>query len=146
MLGQPVVGHAETTAGEQVSLVAVVSKRSRFANQPVDDVAVVDSVLASPTQSRHFLHPLAAVPKFDPLGVQVGLDPLADQPAGHRVDVALDADSAARFHPHPQLLECLQPALRQCSKHRHFFGQPGPTPGVELAEQLLQESGVGISV
>jgi len=39
---------------------------------------------------------------LDPLGVQPRLDPLAGQPAGHRVDVALHPDGAARLHAQVQ--------------------------------------------
>jgi hypothetical protein len=75
----------------------------------------------------------------------MGLDPLADQPAGHRVDVALHAGGTTRFDPHPQPLEGFQPAWRQRPKQRYLFGQTDLTPGVELTEQLLQEGGVGVS-
>jgi hypothetical protein len=108
-------------------------------------VAVVDPVLPSSPQSGQLLHSLARIPEFDPLGVQVDLDPFADQPAGHRIDVALDPDGAARFHSHPQLLERLQPTLRQRPKQRHLLGQADLTPTVELTEQLLEEGGVSVS-
>jgi hypothetical protein len=108
-------------------------------------VAVVDPVLAPAPQPGQFLHPLAGVPQLDPLGVQVGLDPLADQPAGHRVDVALHAGGAARLHPHPQPLEGLQPAGRQGPEQGPLLGQAALTPGVESAEQLPQEGGVGVA-
>jgi len=108
-------------------------------------VAVVDPVFAPATQSGQLLHPLLGIPEFEPLGVQVGLDPLANQPAGHRVDVALHPHGAARFHPHPQPLEGLQPALGQGPQQGHLLGQPGLTPGVESAEQPLHEGGVGVA-
>jgi hypothetical protein len=108
-------------------------------------VAVVDPVLAPPPPAGQLLHPLAGVPELDPLGVQVGLGPLADQPTGHRVDVALHADGAACLHPHPQPLERLQPAGRQWPKQRDLLGQPGLPPAVELAEQPLEEGGVGVA-
>jgi hypothetical protein len=112
-LQEQVVGHAETTAWEQVAVVAVVGKRSRLAPQPVNDVPIVDAVLAAPTQARQFLDTLLGVPQFHPLGVQAGFQPLADQPAGHRVDVSLHADQAARFHAHTQPLARLQPRFGQ---------------------------------
>jgi hypothetical protein len=107
-------------------------------------VAVVDPVLAASPQAGELFHLPLSVPEFDAFGVQAGLDPLADQPAGHRVDVALHADGAARFHPQPQPLARLQPPWGQGPQQRQFLGQAGPSPGVELCEQLLQEGGVGI--
>jgi hypothetical protein len=108
-------------------------------------VPVVDAVLAPPPQPREGLDLLLGVPEFDPLGVQPGLDPLADQPAGHRVDVARHADRAARLHPHPQSLARLQAASGQRPEPGHLFGQPGLTPGVELGEQPAEEGGVVVT-
>jgi hypothetical protein len=112
-LDQQVVGHTEAAGGEQVGPVAVVGEGPRLADQPVDDVPVIDLVLAPPPQPGQFLHLLLGVPDGHPLGVQPSLDPLADQPTGHRVDVALHPDSAARLHPHAQPLEGLQAACWQ---------------------------------
>ena len=144
-LGQQVVSHAEAAGGEQVGLVAVVGKGPRLADQPVDDVPVVDAVLAPPPQPRQLLHPLLGVPQLDSLGVQAGLDPLADQPAGDGVDVALHPHGAARLHPQPQPLARLQAAWRQRPQHGPLLGQAGLTAVVELSEQLLQEGGVGVA-
>lgn len=144
-LGQEVIGHAEAAGGEQIGLVAVVGKRPRFANQPVDDVPVVDAVLAPPPQPGQVRHPLLGVPQLDPLGVQAGFDPLADQPAGHRVDVAFHAGGAAGLHTHAQPLERLQTAGRQRTQHGPLLAQARLPCGVELDEQVLQEGGVGIA-
>jgi hypothetical protein len=83
LLKEQVVSHAEAAAGEQVRSVTVVGERPRLAHQPVDDVPVLDAVLAPSPQSRQFLHPLLTVVDLDPLGVKSGLHSLADQPAGH---------------------------------------------------------------
>jgi hypothetical protein len=144
-LQEQVVGHAETAAGEQVAAVAVVSKRSRLAPQPVNDVPIVDAVLATPTQAGQFLHALLGVPQFHALGVQAGLQPLADQPAGHRVDVPLHADHTARFHPHAQPLARFQPRLGQRAQHGLFLGQSTCSPSVFLTEQLPQEGSVAVT-
>jgi hypothetical protein len=145
LLAEGVVGHAEAAAGEQVGLVAVVGERPRLAHQPVDDVPVVDPVLAPPPQpGQRFRLPLG-VPDLDPLGVQPGLHPLADEPTRHRVGVALHADGAARLHPHPQPLARLQPLGGERPQHGQLLGQPGLPPGVALAEQLPQEEPVGIA-
>ncbi|HEX2185771.1 MAG TPA: hypothetical protein VHN78_09730, partial [Chloroflexota bacterium] len=105
---------------------------------------VVDPVLAPSPQPGQLFHPPLGVPDLDPLGVQAGLDPLADQPAGHRVDVALHPDGAARLHAHPQPLASFQPARRQRPQQGPLLGQAGLPPGVELGEQPPQEGGVGL--
>jgi hypothetical protein len=136
---QLVVSHAKVTAGKQFVPVAVIGERSRLADQPVDDVPVVDPLLATPTQTRHLVPQLLGVPHLNHLGVQACLHFLADEPAGHRVDVPLHLDNAARFHAHPQPLARLQAVTRQRSQQRHFFRQTAGSSGVLLREHLPQE-------
>jgi hypothetical protein len=144
-LHQQVIGQAEAAAGEQVGPVAVVGKGPRLAQQPVDDMAVVDAVLAPTPQPRQLLDPLLGVPDLDLFRVQPRLHPLADQPAGHRVDVARHPDEAAALHPHPQPLTRLQATLRQGPQHRHLFRQTRLTASVALPEHLPQEGPVGVA-
>jgi hypothetical protein len=106
-------------------------------------VPVFDPVFAPTPQPRQFFHALLGVPDLDPLGVQAGLDALADQPTGHRVGVALDVDRAAAVHPQPQPLARLQPPRRQRPQQRQLLGQSPLAVGIELSEQLLQERIVG---
>jgi hypothetical protein len=108
-------------------------------------VPVVDAVLVAPPQPGQPFHLPLGVPDLDALGVQPGLDPLADRPAGHRVDVALHAHGAARLHPRPQPLARLQATRRQRPQQGQFLGQSGLPPGVEAGEQLAQEDGVGVT-
>jgi hypothetical protein len=51
LLPQQVVGLAEAAGGEQVGPVAVIGKGSRLADQPVDDVSVLNLVLALAPQT-----------------------------------------------------------------------------------------------
>ena len=143
---QGIIGHAEAAAREQVGLVAVIGKRPRLADQPVDDVAVIHAMLAATPQPGQHVDLLLAVPHLDPLGVLPGLDPLANQAAGHRVDVAFDTDEAARLHPHPQPLTRLQPTLRQGTQAGQLLGQASLPTAIALAHQLLQEHCVGIAM
>jgi hypothetical protein len=112
-LAQHVVGHAEVAAGKQVLAVAIVGERPRLTDQPVDNVPVLDVMLATSTQPRQLLAQLLGVPHFDTLGVQPSLHLLADQPARHRVNVVLHFDDAARFHAYTQPLARLQSMTRQ---------------------------------
>ncbi len=142
---QHVVGGAEAAAGEQVGLVAVVREGPGLADQPVDDVAVRDLVLAATPQPGQPLDLLLAEPDLDPLGVQAGLHPLADEPARHRVDVARHADGAAGVHTHLQPLARLQPTRRQGLQQGQFLGQASQPPGVALLEELPQEGLVSLA-
>jgi hypothetical protein len=62
-------------------------------------VPVGDVVLALAPQPGQPLDALLGVPDLDLLGVEASLDPLADQPAGHRVDVAREVNGAALVYP-----------------------------------------------
>jgi hypothetical protein len=138
-LQQGVVGHAEAAAGKQIRLVAIVGEGPRLADQPVDDVPVVDAMFATPTQSQQFLDPLLGIPNLNTLGVLACLDPFADQPTGDRVNVALHPDGAARVHPHLQPLARFQTPWRQRSQQSCLFGKTVPATGVDLLEKLSQE-------
>jgi hypothetical protein len=138
-LAQEVVGQAEAARREQVPPVAIVGERPRLAHQPVDHVAVLDAVLAASPQTRQRLHQPLRVPHLDPLGIQPGLDPLADETARHRVGVAQDVDRAARVHPQQEPPARLEAVLRQGTQQRQLLRQPLPPAGVELLEQPTQE-------
>lgn len=143
-LAQHVVGHAEVAAGKQILTVAIVGERSGLADQPIDDVPIVDAMLAASAQAWQPLQQLLGVPHFNALGVQAGLHPFADQPACHRVDVVLHLDDAARFHAHTQPLARLQSLTRQRPQERHFLGQPHGATGVFLPALLAQERQVAV--
>lgn len=143
-LTQFVVSHAEVAAGEHLLAVAIVGERPRLADQPVDHMPVIDAMLAPATQARHLLAQLLGIPHFDMLGVQTCLHPLADQPARHRVDIALHLDDAAPFHAHRQPLACLKSMTRQRPQQCRFLLQPGGARGVLLPEQLPHEPPVAV--
>jgi hypothetical protein len=82
-LAEHVVDHAELTAGKHLRTIAIVGERPRLADQPVDDVPVLDVMFATATQARQLLPQLLGVPHFDALGIQASLHPLVDQPARH---------------------------------------------------------------
>jgi hypothetical protein len=113
LLDQPVVDQAEAARREQLVAVAIAGERSRLAHQPVDDVPVGDPLLAPATQTRQALDEALGIPDLDVVGVQAGLDPFPDQPAGHRVGVAAEVNGAARIHPHGEALTGVEALPRQ---------------------------------
>ena len=78
LLQEYVIGQAETARRKQIGLVPVVCKRSGFADQPLDHMAVFNAVLVATSQAGQRLHQLLPVPDFDPLGVLPGFHPLPD--------------------------------------------------------------------
>jgi hypothetical protein len=142
LLGEPVVGGAEARRREQLGPVAVVGERPRLADQGVDHVAVVDLVLALAAQPRHLLDRPLRVMNLDLVRGQPDLDPLADQPAGHRVGVAQHVDGAAAVHAHLEAPGRLQAGRRQPAQQRQLLVEALLAALVELAEQRPQEAGV----
>jgi hypothetical protein len=102
-------------------------------------VAILDPVLAPPTQPRQPLHALLRVPHLDLLRVQPRLHPLADQTARHRVDIVLDMDGAARVYTHRPTLARLQTPSRQRPQQGQLLGQTLLPARVALPEQSAQE-------
>jgi hypothetical protein len=106
-------------------------------------VPVVDAVLAPAAQARQALDEALAVPDLDVVGVQAGLDPLADQAARHRVGVVADVDGAPRIHPHADAPAGVEPPGRQRPQHGQLLRQPCLPALIPLGEQLPQERFVG---
>ncbi len=142
---QCVIGHAVLTRREQLLTIAIVGERSRLANQPVDDMPVVDAMLVPATQPRQMLDPLLRIPHFEMLHEEPDLDPLTDQPAGHGVAVAVDVNQAAAIHASQHALASLQASARQRLEPGSLLGESLPPPGIELHQQLPQERCVVLS-
>lgn len=136
---QPIIGQPKAARREQVVAVAVVGERARLADQPVDDVPVVDAVIAPAPQPGQTLDLPLGIPDLDVIGVQARFHPLADQPARHGVGVACDVDGAAGIDAHAQTLARLDPSRRQGPQQGQLLGQTGLAASVQLREQLPQE-------
>jgi hypothetical protein len=117
-----IVGLAEVTRGKQLLAIAIMCKRSGFTHQPVDDVAILDVPLISSTQPRHVLHQLLGIPHLHVLGIETDHDPLADQPAWHRVVVPLDVDHTTWIDTRLQPTARVQPTRGQRTQQAQFFG------------------------
>jgi hypothetical protein len=79
---QQVVGHPEPAGGEHRIAVAVLLERPGLADQPVDDVAVLDAMSAPAPESRQGIQLPGPVPDVERLGPDVDIDLFADQTAG----------------------------------------------------------------
>ena len=110
---QHVIGHAEPARGEQRGAVLIAGEGAGLAHQPVDDVPIIDALFLLATQTRQALDAALGVPHFQVLGVDPDIDALADEPAVHRIEIALHADQAALRHRHAHALATLLAAGRQ---------------------------------
>jgi hypothetical protein len=122
---QDVVGRAEPAGGEHRVSVPVFRERARLAYQPVDDVAVIDAILASSAEPRQAVDLACAVPDVEMFQSDVHIDLFADQTAGQRVDVAADVDRAAGID------FCLDP-----SRHLHAPRWQGGERGLILGKAV----------
>jgi hypothetical protein len=110
---QHVVGHPKPAGREHRIAIAVLLERSRLADQPVNDVAVLDAMLASTPESRQGVQLLGPVPDIERVGPDVNVNLLADQSARQRIGVAADVDRAPRIDSCLEPASHLQPASRQ---------------------------------
>jgi hypothetical protein len=143
LLDQPVIDQAEATRRKQLVPIAVVGERPRLAHQPVDDVPVVDAVLAPAAQPGTALDEALAVPALDVVGVQASLAPFADPAARYRVGVAADVEGTPRIYSHFDTLACVDPLGRQRPQHGQRLSQACPPALIARGEQLPQERFVG---
>ena len=92
---EAVVGHAEPRRREQIVAVGIVRQRARLADQRVDHVPVMDGVLVAAHQPRPRFHTPVGEPHLDAVDIQPRLDLFADEPAVHRIRVAMKVNQAA---------------------------------------------------
>lgn len=122
-LSKAVVGQPEARRREQVVAVGVVRERTRLTHQRVDDVPVMHRVLVPPDQSRQRVGKLVRVPDLDPVRVQPGLHPLADQPAVDRVNAAVNVNQAPGIDTAPHLKATGLTRLGQLRERRDLLGE-----------------------
>jgi hypothetical protein len=138
-VGEHVVGDPEPAGGEHRVAVAVLLERPGLADQPVDDVAVLDAVLAPAPEPRQGVDLAGPVPDLECIGSDVNIHKLTDQSTGQRVGVAADVDRAPRVDPRLGPTGHLQPAGRESGQHGHFFMKTLLPVGVTAGHELLEE-------
>lgn len=136
---QGVVSHPKSAGGEHRIAVAVLLERSGLAHQPVDDVAVLDAMLASASESRQRVQLPGTVPDVKSFGTYVNINLFADQSAGQRIDVAADVDRAPGIDSRLEPSRHLQPASRQGRQRGSFFMETLLSIGIATRHELLEE-------
>jgi hypothetical protein len=142
---QPIVSHAKAAVGKQVLAKTVVVEGARLAHQLVDDVPVMDRMLVASDQARQRVHLRARIPDFHTVGMQPGFDLFADQPAMHRVGIAVDVDQAAAVHAHRQAQATVQALRRQVSQHGEFRGVPRLSRRIARGHHFLKKAAIRIA-
>jgi hypothetical protein len=136
---QEVVGHPEPAGGEHRIAVVVLLERPGLAHQPVDDVAVLDAMLAPAPESRQGVDLSGPVPDVEGFGPDVNIDLFTDQTAGQRVGVAADMDRAPGIDPGLESPSHLQPASRQGRQDGHFLTKTLLSVGIASGHELLEK-------
>lgn len=139
VFAEPVVGDSETRRRKEVVAVSVIREGARLANQRVDHVPIMHRRLVSADETRQRIDVLIGVPDFHAVGEKPCFDPLADQAAMHRIDVAMNVNQAPRVHPAPHLQTRRQPLLGQGMERRQLLGEAVAATGVADCHQVLQE-------
>jgi hypothetical protein len=139
LVPQQVVGHPEPAGGEHRIAVAVLLERPGLAHQPVDDVAVLDAMLASASESRQGVQLSGPVPDLENFGPDVNIDLFADQTTRQRIGVAADMDRAPGIDPRFEPAGHLQPASRQGRQHGHLLTKTLLSVGIASGHELLEE-------
>jgi hypothetical protein len=136
---QEVVSHPESAGGKHRIAVAVLLERSGLAHQPVDDVAVLDAMLAPASESRQSVDLSGPMPDVEGLGPDVNIHLFADQTARQRVGIAADMDRAPGIDPGLESPSHLQPASRQGRQHGHLLTKTLLSVGIASGHELLEE-------
>lgn len=92
---EPVIRDAKVACGKQIFAVFVVLKGTRFPDQRIDHVAIIDRMLAAAQQSRHLLDFYVTMPYGDSIRIDQDLHLVTDQATVNRIGVPLDLDRAA---------------------------------------------------
>ena len=141
-----IVGQAEARRREQIVAVGVLCERARLADQRVDDVPIVHRVAVATHQPRQRVNVFVRVPDLDAVGKEPCLNLLVDQPAVHRIDVAVNVNQAASVDAAGQLQARRQPRFGQVFECRHLLGEATLSTRVPRRHDLLQELHVLIAV
>ncbi len=136
---QQVVSHPEPAGGEHRIAIAVLLERSGLTHQPVDDVAVIDAMLAPASEPRQDVELPGPMPDVEGLGPDVDIHLLADQTAGQRIRVAANVDRAPGIDPGLEPASHLQPTIRQGRQHGHLFTKALLSVGIATGHELLEE-------
>jgi hypothetical protein len=129
----------------EVFAIHITGKGPGLSHQLINDVPIVDVMLALATQARHPLQALLGVPNLDLLHADPHLDLFADQTRRDRVGVVFHANGASPPHAHLGTLQTLQPLGWQRPQVRHLLGDLGHPAGIPLGQHDQHQLPVFVS-
>jgi hypothetical protein len=81
---------------KQILTVSVILKGAGFADQPVNNVPVLDTMLAFASQPGDGIYTLLGIPYLQVLHIKPNIYRLSNQAAVYRIHIMIDPDCAAR--------------------------------------------------
>jgi hypothetical protein len=123
----------------QIFPVHITGERSGLADQPTDDVPIVDLMLGLAPQTRHPLQQLLGIPHLDLLHAYPHFDLLTDQARWYRVGVLFHPNGAATPYPHPLSFQRLQALSRQGAQLYHLRRKLHCPAGIPLGLDGLHQ-------
>ena len=143
---QQVVSDPKLTGRKHLFTVSVVPERSRFTNQRINHMPIVDRLSVLPNQSRHGLHVVVLMAHDDVLRSNPHIDFRIDQPTRNRVGVSAHLDRAARANAEvAQHIVRVEPIVGQLVQRRLLFAETFAAIGVGLCDDLFDEGQVVIA-
>ena len=94
-LFQIIICDAETTGREQIVAIPVVFKCTWLSDEAIDNMSIINRMLALTAQSRQRIDSLLCVPYLQTIYKKTHLNAFADQSTVHRIEVVIDPDGAA---------------------------------------------------
>ncbi|MEO9590397.1 MAG: hypothetical protein ABJF25_19980, partial [Rhodopirellula bahusiensis] len=143
---KPIVSDPKVAAREHLFAITVVSERTRFSNQRIDHVSVVDARGLLADESLHRLNERSLMSHRDGFSGNSRVDLAANQTTGNRVRVGTNVDRRA-FTDANSLLRVVgvEPCCGQPTKRHSFFFKPFRTTRVGLFNGRLHERHVVVS-
>ena len=136
---KPIVSQTEACGREQVLTIDIVGESAGLTHQLVDDMSIMDSVLVTADQARPRLDMVIRIPDLDAVRVEPGFDPFADEPARHRISVAMNVNQTAGVDLARHLQTTVEPMIRQCAERRRLLGTAVAPAGVADLHHFMQE-------
>lgn len=135
-----IVGDAESAGREHLFAILVVGECAGFANQRIDDVAIVDQHLLFADQPRHGLNRVPLMRHADLFGADANIDRLTNQSAGNGIRVGPHLDRTASADPNAaEHVVGVETCLGQWPQRGLFFHETGAATGVGPTDQLFHE-------
>jgi hypothetical protein len=143
---QQVVSDPKLARRKHLFTVAIVRKRSRFTNQRINHMPIVDRLAVLANQSLHGLHVVILMRHDDLFGSNPHIDFGTDQTTRNRVSIGTHLYRTAGANTKStQHIFAIEPLVGQSRQSRLFFAETVATIGVGTCDDLFDEGHVVIA-